>query len=115
MSTKLINWVKSGMAQKCLIAGAKLSLEKGKIAWKYAKVEFKPPTPGEFAEIQQSFTNFSNGFKTQSWKQIEVKEAVAYTMVAAEMVIIFMMGEIIGKGHVIGYQIPGAVQFEHHL
>lgn len=41
--------------------------------WRYAKVEFKPPTPGELPEITKGLTDLLNGAKTGKWKKVTVK------------------------------------------
>ena len=46
---------------------------------------------------------------------ISVQEATLNTLVAIEVGCWFFVGEVIGKGHLVGYQIPGAVDFEVHM
>ena len=41
--------------------------------WRYAKVEFKPPTPGELPEITKGLTELLNSAKTGKWQKLSVK------------------------------------------
>ncbi|KAM8717618.1 hypothetical protein ACLKA7_004334 [Drosophila subpalustris] len=56
---------------------------------KYAKVELTPPTPGDIPAIRQSI----------------VKEAWLNTLVTAEVIFWFYIGECIGKRHLVGYNV----------
>jgi len=85
------------------------------IFWKYAKVEMRPPAPSEFGQVVQGFTNLLKAAKTQRWRAVTVKEATLNTLVTAEVIFWFYIGECIGKGSLIGYQIPGAVDYEVHM
>jgi len=86
-----------------------------KTFWKYAKVEMRPPAPREFGQVVQGFTNLLNAAKTQKFRTVTVKEATVNTLVTAEVLFWFYIGECIGKRSLIGYQIPGAVDFEVHM
>jgi F-type H+-transporting ATPase subunit g len=83
--------------------------------WRYAKVELRPPTPGEFGEVKNGFVNLVSGIRTQKWKTLTVKDATINTLITAEVIFWFFIGECIGKGSLTGYQIPGAVDFEAHI
>lgn len=71
----------------------------------YAKVEMKPPTPGEFGEIKSGIGRLINGAKTGKWKELTVKEAWLNTLVFAEVGFWFFVGEVIGKRNLIGYNV----------
>merc|ERR1719474_1372801 len=75
---------------------------------KYAKVELTPPTLAEMPKVGEGFQNIVEGAKTGKWKTLTVKEAWLNTLVTAEIVCWFFLGEIIGRGSLIGYNIPGA-------
>ena len=81
---------------------------RGGSMWKYAKVEMKPPSFDEFPQIKQSINNIIVGAKTQKFMKMPVKEVWLNTLVCTEIMCMFFIGEIIGKGSVIGYWIPGA-------
>jgi len=44
-----------------------------------------------------------------------LQEATVNTLITIEVICWFFVGEIIGKGGVIGYYIPGAVDYSVHL
>lgn len=75
---------------------------------RYAKVELTPPTLGEMPKVSEGFQNLATSVKTGKWKTITVKEAWLNTLVTVEIACWFFVGEIIGKGGLIGYNIPGA-------
>lgn len=41
--------------------------------WRYAKVEFKPPTPGEFPEIGKRVGDVISAAQTGRWTKLSVK------------------------------------------
>uniref|UniRef100_A0A915HGY5 ATP synthase subunit g n=1 Tax=Romanomermis culicivorax TaxID=13658 RepID=A0A915HGY5_ROMCU len=73
---------------------------------KYARVEMKPPTPGEFPEVIRGFRNVVSGYRTGRWRQLTVREAWVNTLVATEVLMWFFVGEIIGRRRIAGYFIP---------
>ncbi|KAK2145102.1 hypothetical protein LSH36_703g01058 [Paralvinella palmiformis] len=83
--------------------------------WKYARVELRPPSLSELPEVRKGFQDLVKAYRTQKWKQVTVKEAAVNTIVAVEVACWFAIGECIGKRSLVGYQIPGAVNFEAHL
>ncbi|KAH8306765.1 hypothetical protein KR215_008607, partial [Drosophila sulfurigaster] len=72
---------------------------------KYAKVELTPPTPGDIPAIRQSIGNIVKSAKTGSYKNLSVKEAWLNTLVTAEVIFWFYIGECIGKRHLVGYNV----------
>ncbi|XP_034474204.1 ATP synthase subunit g, mitochondrial [Drosophila innubila] len=72
---------------------------------KYAKVELTPPTPGDIPAIRQSIGNIVKSAKTGSYKNLSVKEAWLNTLVTAEVIFWFYIGECIGKRHIVGYNV----------
>jgi hypothetical protein len=44
-----------------------------KTFWRYAVVEFKPPTPGEFPEVAKRFNDVLAAGKTGKWKKLTVR------------------------------------------
>ncbi|XP_014787869.1 ATP synthase subunit g, mitochondrial [Octopus bimaculoides] len=77
---------------------------------KYAKVELTPPTFSDMPKVSQGFVSVTNSIKTGKWKTLTVKEGFLNSVVALEIMCWFFIGEIIGKGSLIGYNIPGAFQ-----
>ncbi|KAK4289749.1 hypothetical protein Pmani_022495 [Petrolisthes manimaculis] len=72
---------------------------------RYAKVELVPPTPAEFGAVAQGFNKIVKGAQTGAWKKVTVKEAWLNTLVTVEVLCWFFIGEVIGKGTVVGYQV----------
>merc|ERR1711976_110154 len=83
--------------------------------WKYAAVELKPPTPAEFPAVSAGFSNLMKSAATGKYKQVTVKQAWVNTLVTIEIACWFFVGECIGKRSIVGYQIPGAVNFDAHV
>nr|ACR54103.1 ATP synthase subunit g [Palaemon varians] len=71
----------------------------------YAKVELVPPTPGELGGVAAGLGNILKSAQSGAWKNLTVKEATLDTLVAAEVLCWFFIGECIGKGSVVGYQV----------
>lgn len=72
---------------------------------KYAKVELTPPTPGDIPAIRTGIANLVKGARTGAWKNLTVKEAWLNTLVTAEVLFWFYVGECIGKRHLVGYDV----------
>lgn len=72
---------------------------------KYAKVEMVPPSPGEIPEVFRGFSRLMSSAKSGAWKNLTVKEATLNTLVGAEVVFWFFVGECIGKRSIVGYQV----------
>jgi len=64
--------------------------------------ELRPPTP---AEIPRAIKDLVRIFREQNWRNLTVREAWLNTLVTTEVICWFFMGEIIGKGTLIGYQV----------
>ncbi|KAH9509230.1 ATP synthase subunit g, mitochondrial [Bulinus truncatus] len=96
---------------------ALLALTKPRLttAWRYAKVELRPPTLGEMSEVPLGVQRLILSAKTYKWRQLTVKEAFVNTLVGAEIAFWFFAGECIGKGSIVGYDIPGAVNWDIHF
>ncbi|KAJ3049432.1 hypothetical protein HK097_009573 [Rhizophlyctis rosea] len=65
----------------------------------------------DFGAATQGISNFTSAFKNGAWKKVTVRQV---GQLAAEGVVIsgfFLVGEMIGKGSIIGYQIPGTDHF----
>ncbi|XP_059809196.1 ATP synthase subunit g, mitochondrial-like [Hypanus sabinus] len=73
--------------------------------WKYARVELSPPTPGEIPVAIESFKGLAASFKAGTYKQLTVKDALRNTLVATEVLMWFFIGEVIGRGSLIGYNV----------
>ncbi|GBN17771.1 ATP synthase subunit g, mitochondrial [Araneus ventricosus] len=72
---------------------------------KYAKVELVPPKMSEIPEVMAGFGRLMRSAKSGSWKQYTMKEAWLNSLIAAEIYFCFCIGECIGKGSLLGYQV----------
>lgn len=69
----------------------------------YAKTELTPPTPAEIPRaIRDGIRLFRN---PGNWRNVTVREAWLNTLVTIEVVCWFFVGECIGKGNIVGYQV----------
>lgn len=66
------------------------------------RVELRPPTPGEIPKAIRDGTRL---FTKGNWKNITVREAWLNALVTTEVICWFFVGECIGKGSLIGYQV----------
>ncbi|KAA0183551.1 hypothetical protein HAZT_HAZT005055 [Hyalella azteca] len=71
----------------------------------YAKVELVPPTPSELGAGIGGLAKLVKSATTLSFMRLTVKEAWVNTLVATEVACWFFVGECIGKGSIIGYQV----------
>ncbi|KAI1301390.1 ATP synthase subunit g, mitochondrial [Halotydeus destructor] len=78
---------------------------KANLAMRYAAVELTPPSPTEIPEIGRRIGNIIRSAKTGKWRQLSVKEAWLNTIVSVEVLMWFFIGECIGKGSLVGYQV----------
>ncbi|XP_069750872.1 ATP synthase subunit g, mitochondrial [Narcine bancroftii] len=90
-----------------MLASAAVKYSRPRLAtfWKYARVELTPPTPGEIPVAIESFKGLLASFKAGSYKQLTVKDAMRNTLVATEVLMWFYIGEVIGRGSLIGYNV----------
>merc|ERR1712180_282034 len=86
-----------------------------KTAWKYAKVELRPPTFSEVVAAQTGLQKVVKSGLTGGYRNITLKEAGLNVIVAAEIYFWFIIGECLGKRSLVGYDIPGATDWEIHF
>ena len=72
---------------------------------KYAKVELVPPIPAEIPRAIADATTKIGNLQRQTFRNWKVKEATINTIVGLEIFCWFFIGECIGKGSVLGYQV----------
>ena len=69
------------------------------------RVEMAPPMPSEFPLIKKSFVNLKNSLVKGKFLNMTTKEAAANTLVGVEIFFWFIVGEMIGRKSVIGYNV----------
>ena len=73
---------------------------------KYAKVELTPPMSGaELGGVVKGVGRLVGDAATFKWASASVKEATVNTIIVAEIACWFFIGECIGKGSLVGYQV----------
>ncbi len=73
--------------------------------WSTARVELAPPMPSEFPAIQKSFINIKNSLVKGKFLNLTMKEAAANTLVGVEIFCWFIVGEMIGRKSIVGYNV----------
>jgi len=74
-------------------------------AGRYAKVELTPPSPGEIGQVVKGAGKLVGDALTFKWAQATMKEATVNSIIVAEIACWFFIGECIGKGSIVGYQV----------
>merc|ERR1711864_68853 len=72
---------------------------------RYAKVELAPPSPGELPLAIGDLSVKLANIQKQSFRQWTVKETTVNLVVGAEILCWFFIGECIGKGSLVGYNV----------
>merc|ERR1712083_770880 len=72
---------------------------------RYAKVELTPPGPGDMGGLVRGVGGLVKDVATFKWAQASMKEVAVNTIVVTEIACWFFIGECIGKGSLVGYQV----------
>lgn len=68
-------------------------------------MELTPPTPGDIPQITAGLKRLVQSAKTGGYKNLTVRQAWLNTLVGAEVLFWFYIGECIGKRHLVGYNV----------
>ncbi|XP_054251659.1 ATP synthase subunit g, mitochondrial [Indicator indicator] len=104
MAQKLVQRITTQAPQ---LLSAAVAYGKPRLAtfWYYAKVELAPPTPAEIPRAIDGIKALVRSFQSGRLAQLTVRDALRNGLVATEVLMWFYIGEIIGKGGLIGYNV----------
>jgi len=72
----------------------------------YAKAELAPPlSPAELTQVAKGLGDVASSIATGRFLTNTTKEAAVKLLIGAEIVGFFYIGEVIGKGSLIGYDV----------
>ncbi|KAM9031188.1 ATP synthase subunit g, mitochondrial [Sarcophilus harrisii] len=99
--------IRNAIEKAPILISAAATYSKPRLAtfWQYAKVELVPPTPAEIPKAIENLKKIITSARTGSFRNLTVKEALLNSLVATEVCMWFYVGEIIGKGGIIGYNV----------
>ncbi|KAI9311726.1 mitochondrial ATP synthase g subunit-domain-containing protein [Dichotomocladium elegans] len=114
MSSKFVGALQGAVtklnaAQKPIVYNAKVAVEVAKQV--YVKEGMHFPTGSQFAEAEQTAKKYLN---LSAWKKVTAGDVVKGSIVAAELYTFFLIGEIVGRRNLIGYNVESADAHDAH-
>ncbi|XP_012266910.2 ATP synthase subunit g, mitochondrial [Athalia rosae] len=92
-------------AASLLKVGVALAKPKLAVFQQYAMVELTPPKFSDIPAIRAGIKNILSSAKNGSYRNLTVREAWLNTLVTVEVLCWFYVGEVIGKRHIVGYDV----------
>ncbi|RUP50160.1 mitochondrial ATP synthase g subunit-domain-containing protein [Jimgerdemannia flammicorona] len=94
--------------QRPVVYNAKVAAEIAKQV--YVKEGLAFPTAKQFAETRHAVENVN----IKSFKSLQLKDLAKGSVVAAEALTFFLIGEVVGRRSLIGYNVPSVGKHGHH-
>ncbi|KAI8847407.1 hypothetical protein BC829DRAFT_396525 [Chytridium lagenaria] len=96
-----------------LIYYGRVALEFGRQVAVHGKITI--PNPAQIGEAQLGIANFISAFQNGAWKKVTLRQAGTPSCSRNHHLWLLPCGEMIGRGSVIGYEIPGiSGHGDHH-